>query len=273
MCYYNGIKVSREEFIRLKDLEISVSKLMNLMVPVSSAFDFAPNIVVVQTPGHTLEAVAMEWGFLPSYIRNREEARKMRTGYMGNDGKWVTAYDMQNAKGEEMLEKTRTYQQAAKQRRCLVLSSWFFEWRHIFGTNKRTGEPKKTPDKYPYLISLKDKDYFFFAGIWQPWTDLETGETVNTYSVVTTAANPLMEIIHNTKKRMPVILPDDLALEWVSEGLSDQRIREIASYQYSWKDMTAHLVDKDFRKSIDPTTVVVNNEITDPVEEAVKLFA
>jgi hypothetical protein len=45
----------------------------------------------------------------------------------------------------------------------------------------------------PY-ISLKDKSYFYMAGIWQPWTYKVAGEYVETFSIVTTKANKLMEL-------------------------------------------------------------------------------
>jgi putative SOS response-associated peptidase YedK len=38
--------------------------------------------------------------------------------------------------------------------------------------------------------------------IWEPWTDTSTGEHVETVAIVTTQANKLMEIVHNSKKRM-----------------------------------------------------------------------
>lgn len=37
------------------------------------------------------------------------------------------------------------------------------------------------------------------AGIWQPFTDKETGETMDTFAIVTTKANALMEQLHNHK--------------------------------------------------------------------------
>ena len=87
-------------------------------------------------------------------------------------------------------------------RGCLVLSNGFYEWRHVFPIGKKYGKPLKTAVKYPYHIGLKDKEYFYIAGIWQPWKDVETGEYVETFSVVTTAANKIMEQIHNSKKRV-----------------------------------------------------------------------
>jgi len=43
------------------------------------------------------------------------------------------------------------------------------------------------------------------AGIWDTWEDKEDGKTLNTFSIITTKANPLLARIHDSKERMPVI--------------------------------------------------------------------
>jgi putative SOS response-associated peptidase YedK len=50
---------------------------------------------------------------------------------------------------------------------------------------------------------MKDAELFAFAGLWDSWKDKETGKALETYTVITTDPNDLMEPIHN---RMPVIL-------------------------------------------------------------------
>jgi putative SOS response-associated peptidase YedK len=155
-----------------------------------------------------------------------------------------------NAKGEELLLPGKMYRDAALNRRCIILVSGFYEWRHIFPIGKR-GQPLKTSVKYPYNISVKDADYFFIAGIWQPWTDKNTGETIDTLSLVTTKANEIMEQIHNSKKRMPTILTEELANEWLSE-ITESRITEIANFQMSSTEMTAYSIRKEFRMESDP---------------------
>jgi putative SOS response-associated peptidase YedK len=79
----------------------------------------------------------------------------------------------------------------------------------IFPKNKKTGLPLKTAIKYPYFINLPEKEYFYMAGIWTSWTDKNTGDYVESFSIVTTKANQLMEQVHNAKKRMPTILNED----------------------------------------------------------------
>ncbi|MEO6844404.1 MAG: hypothetical protein ABI184_04465 [Ginsengibacter sp.] len=40
------------------------------------------------------------------------------------------------------------------------------------------------------------------AGIYNTWTDQETGETVDTFAIVTPRANSLMQQVYRSKKRM-----------------------------------------------------------------------
>src|ERR1035437_5422200 len=73
-----------------------------------------------------------------------------------------------------------------------VPADWFYEWKKLDAKTKQ-----------PYAIALKDGSLFAFAGLWDSWKDKETGKTLETYTVITTDPNELMEPIHN---RMPVIL-------------------------------------------------------------------
>lgn len=255
MCYYNGQRVSKEEFIRLKMLEKAVKNYQFLDKPVHVGFSYTPGAVLKPNADKTdFDIVEMEWGFIPPYWKNREEVNKYRTGFKDpNTGKW-TQYLTLNAMSEEMLLPRKMYREAALTRRCLVLSTGFFEWRHVFPLNKRTGQPLKTAVKYPYYIHLKDQEYFFMAGIWQPWTDQSTGEYVETFSVVTTEANYLMKQVHNSKMRMPTILSEELAWEWMMGDLSEERISEIAKTQYSSLEMDACTVAKEFLGSLEPST-------------------
>jgi putative SOS response-associated peptidase YedK len=253
MCYYNGQKVTREEFIRLKQLEKAVSRYDFLNRDLQVGFDYNMNAVLKRDPDkEDFDIVQMEWGFIPHYLKTREDVFKMRNGYKDANGNFHPGIIILNAVCEELLLPGKIYREATLKRRCLVLSTGFFEWRHIYPKNKRTGEPLKTSIKYPYYISLKDKGYFYMAGIWQPWTDKVTGEYVETFAIVTTKANKLMEQIHNCKKRMPTILNDDLAYKWLFGDLDEKRILESAATQYPAGDMQAYTIAKDFRDVIEP---------------------
>ena len=131
MCYYNGQKVTRSEYIRLKDLEKQLAEYEFLAHDLQVGFDYGKNAVLKPVPGHRdFEIVQMEWGFIPHYIRNRDALTKMRFGYKDLNGQFKPPITTLNATSEEMLAPGKIYRDAALHRRCLVLSSGFFEWRH-----------------------------------------------------------------------------------------------------------------------------------------------
>lgn len=66
---------------------------------------------------------------------------------------------------------------------------------------------------------------FVFGGIYGKFTDRATGEIINTYAIITTPANEMMELVHNTKKRMPLIIEPENALKWLDPDLSDIEIK------------------------------------------------
>jgi len=133
--------------------------------------------------------------------------------------------------------------------------TWIFQSRYVYRKNKRTGQPVKTPDTYPYYITLKHKEYFYMAGIWQPWIDQQTGEYRETFAIVTTTAvgHLLMEQVHNSKKRMPVILDEGLAYEWLFYNPEDSRLLQIAKTQYPSEGMRACPVAKNYKNALEPT--------------------
>ena len=166
-----------------------------------------------------------------------EGADRLRKGYKDAAGKFRPPMATLNARGEELLLPGKMFREAALNRRCLVIASYFYEWRHIFPIGKR-GEVLKTAVKYPYYIGVKDSPkYFFMAGIWERWEDYRSHELVDTFAVCTTDANSLMTQIHNSKLRMPTILYENLAAEWISERLSEDRITEIATHQIKSEEM------------------------------------
>lgn len=71
-----------------------------------------------------------------------DQIQKFRLGYKDSKGKRHTGYTTQNAKAENLFineQETRDsiYAEAARQRRCLLISTIFFELRHFTGTIKK----------------------------------------------------------------------------------------------------------------------------------------
>lgn len=262
MCYFNGQKVIKEEFIRLKELEKLVSRYDFLSHELQVGFDYGPNAVLKANKDHEdFDIVQMEWGFIPHYLKTREDVAKMRNGYKDSQGRFHPPILTLNAVCEELLLPGKIYKKAAEQRRCLVLSTGFYEWRHIYPLNQKTGLPLKTARKIPYFVTLKDKGYFFMAGIWQPWTDQLTGEYTESFAIVTTKANALMAQVHNSKKRMPVILEENLAYEWLFGNPDEKRISEIACTSIASGQMQVHTIAKDFRELPEPSREFVYADV------------
>lgn len=105
--------------------------------------------------------------------------------------------------------------------RCLILADGFYEWQWLDDKGKQ---------KQKYELTLPDNELFAFAGLYSEWTDKSTGEIISTYTILTTEANELMSKIHNTKKRMPVIVSADYELTWLNgQELNMQNDKLIAT--------------------------------------------
>ena len=109
-----------------------------------------------------------------------------------------------NAKSETIHEKPSF--KNAVQNRCLILIDGFYEWKWLDAKGK---------NKQKYLITLPNNEAFAFAGIDSHWLDKNKGEITKTYTILTTEANELMSEIHNTKKRMPIILSPTNEINWL----------------------------------------------------------
>ena len=262
MCYYNGQKVEHAEFIRLKNLEKLVANYDFLNSDLHNGFEYGTLAVLQAYTGSIVDfsIQQLEWGFIPDTwygkaLDSREKVKLFRNGYLNDNGKFVPGITTLNALGEELLFPGKIFRESALTRRCLILSTGFYEWHHYHKMNKKTGLPLKAELTVPYYVTLKDVPYFFMAGIWKGWSDEYTGEYQETCSIVTTSAigNPLMEFVHNKKKRMPTILNEDLGYDWMFGKLSEEKITEIATTQYPANKMQAWTIDKKFRESLDPT--------------------
>ncbi len=223
MCYYNGIRVPKGEYIKLMKEEILIAEYDRTM---QSGFEYGNWPVVLHHSKRTVSELA-HWEFIPFWCSSMEEVEAARK-----------KYTTLNAKGETLLT-SKIYKEAAHERRCLVLSSGFYEWRHFAGK------------AYPYHIKVKGQDLFYMAGVWQGWTDKESGERLNTFALATTEANSLMTQVHNKKKRMPTILNKEAAEAWMDPDLPDKEIKKIATF-HTPDLLEAYTIRKDFRTAPDP---------------------
>jgi len=75
--------------------------------------------------------------------------------------------------------------------------------------------------------------------LYDEWVNTNTGEIFKGFSIITVPANPLMAHIHNTKKRMPLILPQQYEKDWVKPDINEQQIKSLIT-QYPETDMQAN---------------------------------
>ena len=92
-----------------------------------------------------------------------------------------------------------------KSKRCLVPATAFFEWQAVPGQKK----------KQKIRIARADGDLITLAGLYDYWR--RGDDVLETFTILTTAPNAMMEPIHN---RMPVILGEGDEDEWLDATAS-----------------------------------------------------
>ena len=182
-----------------------------------NGFDHKPSPVI--TGDLPQEFQLFNWGLVPWWTKTRTEADQIRVKTL-------------NCISEEAFDKP-SFRDAIRERRCLIPCTGYYEWRWFQGGKV----------KYPYFIQVTDEPIFSLAGIWSEWTDRATGETRHTYSVLTTRANAVMEKIHNSKKRMPVILPRSIERDWLNPALTREDVLAFCE-PYDTQHMQAHTISK-----------------------------
>ena len=119
---------------------------------------------------------------------------------------------MINARAETLAEKP-SFRNALKQRRNLILTSGFYEWKP-----ESTLANPKGKSKVPVLIQMKDHKPFVFAGLWEEWKSPD-GELLQSTTIITTKSNELIAPFHD---RMPVILDEEKRWHWLDSGIDQQ---------------------------------------------------
>ena len=148
---------------------------------------------VVRQDREDRELVAARWGLVNHWAKDNKHA-----------GRQI------NARAETVAERP-AYRQAFKARRCVIPADGFYEWSGPKGSRQ------------PHWFHPRDGGVLLFAGLYESW-EREPDERETTFTIITTEANALMEPIHD---RMPVILADDAADEWLFEETGADRLRTL----------------------------------------------
>ncbi len=198
MCYYVSNSLTRKEMKDSFGVDYSGPDYAGSTFTNGFSFPKSP-IIVDENPE---EAILGDWGLIPPWAKDR----KMQKSTL-------------NARIDTLGDKPSFKHSVTN--RCLVLVNGFYEWKWLDITGKK---------KEKYYIKLKNKDQpFSLCGIYNIWTDRETGETLTSFSIVTSNANEMMAEIHNTKDRMPLVLSKEAEESW----LSAREVEDFAFPNYS----------------------------------------
>jgi len=184
MCYQTRLLKKKEEIqkrfnIPKDDLEgFTPSEIIK-------AFEYPKTPVITNDKPNTIQH--FNWGLVPSWSTDTSHRH----------------YTL-NARIETLNEK-KSFKDVI-QNRCLIIADGFYEWKWL----NKSGTKKEK-----HLITIENDELFAFAGIYSTWIDIE-GNHYNSYSMITTQANELMSEIHNTKKRMPIILKKENEKDWLA---------------------------------------------------------
>ncbi|MDX5481862.1 MAG: SOS response-associated peptidase [Hymenobacteraceae bacterium] len=173
------------------------------------------------------------WGLLPHWSKEK--------GYK---------HKSINARAETLTEKP-TFRELINHKRCLVPADSFYEWKST------------SAGKQPYRVLLRSGELFSFAGLWDEWADKETGEVVDSFTIITTEANELMRPIHD---RMPVLLHPEEEELWLSGEQANEHLLSLLR-PYPSEEMKVY-----------PVSSLVNSpthdspEVLEPAPEQGSLF-
>ena len=155
--------------------------------------------VVVRSRGEN-ELKEMRWGLIPHWADDERIGTKLF-----------------NARRETADQKP-AFREAWRQRRCLVPSTGFYEWRRQEGGAR----------PQPYHFQLRDRGVFCFAGLWERWERPPTRQeelfadafdaplpVLETFTILTQPPNDLVSEYHD---RMPVMLEPADGAAWLERG-------------------------------------------------------
>lgn len=157
------------------------------------------------------ELTMLRWGLVPAW--KKDGARPP-----------INARAEGSAERNEGIEKNRYFAPAFRSRRCLVPARGFYEWG---------------PGKQPWRFERRDGGLLALAGLWE-WNEKLAEEPLETFAVITVAANPLAATVHD---RMPAILPPEAWAAWLDPHAEPAAVKALLA-PFSADQMQAVPVSK-----------------------------
>ena len=143
----------------------------------------------------------LTWGLVPSWSKDIKIGLRMT-----------------NARSESLLGKS-SFARAAASRRCLVPADGWYEWQ----VSPTAVDAKGKARKQPFFIQRSDDGPLAMAGLYEFWRDKLLAEDdpdawLTTYTIITTAAEPGLDRIHD---RQPLVLEREDWDDWLDPRQTD----------------------------------------------------
>jgi putative SOS response-associated peptidase YedK len=183
MCGRATYKLTWEEIVALYRLTLG-----------PAPHNFQPRFNVCPTT--TIDAIVAEdgkrelirarWGLVPGWWKKPLKELKLATF---------------NARAETVDEKPM-FRSAFKRKRCLIPVSGYYEWQDTPG------------GKQPWYFTARDgSPALSIAGLWDEWTNPETGKPLKSCTMIITEPNEFVAEVHD---RMPVLLTEQQFDPWLT---------------------------------------------------------
>lgn len=220
MCFHNSMTK------KAKQLANRYQRKLDFSEPETECAENLYHISAFNNPLYPVITASSEiqlyrWGLIPFWTKTEEDAAAIRT-------------KTYNARAESIFDKP-SFRSSVTNKRCLIPSTGWFDWRHEKGK------------KIPYFIYVKDEEIFSMAGIYSEWQHPQTRQPLYTFSIITTEANELMRCIHNTNFRMPALLYKEEEEKWLYPGLNRSAVEELLQ-PFDSNRMEAYVIDNNFLK-------------------------
>jgi putative SOS response-associated peptidase YedK len=147
----------------------------------------APMLVAIRSEDGKRIPRMMRWGLLPHWAKDEK-----------------ISYSTFNARSEDFRTKPAFRDAWKHGQRCLVVTDGFYEWKKLDASGK---------EKQPYAIAMKGGP-MVMAGLWARWKDPQSGNEIQTCTVLTCGPNNVIGELHD---RMPVILLESNWARWLGE--------------------------------------------------------
>ncbi len=192
----------------------------------------------------------MQFGITPSWAKKRMYVFNARSE--GDHNK----ENNPNYAGARGIISKPMIRKPIRSQRCLVLADSFVEG------------PTKEKLSKPYLIFKNDFSLFTLGGIWDRWIDKETGEVLDSFAIITTAATKVTAAVEH--HRAPLLINPENRAKWLNEETELRDITDLL-YPFQSSEFNAYPISPNIKnpRSHDIELLYPTGKTVFPIEEKI----